>query len=149
MKIKFKDVAKYYIGCKIQTSEGIGTFNVFYTPGVIKPEDAIPIGSYDLVKSEFNFDEVKPILKPLNALTEKDAIILGWADIYNLREKLHNDPNLDDYSPNEFHYLVSNGYDMFQLIDNREAIQELKEVPCNNCQGCGCPTCGGSGYLMY
>lgn len=24
-----------------------------------------------------------------------------------------------------------------------------KTYPCNNCQGCGCPTCGGSGTLTY
>lgn len=25
---------------------------------------------------------------------------------------------------------------------------EQEKVPCNNCQGCGCTTCGGSGYWL-
>lgn len=43
-----------------------------------------------------------------------------------------------------------------ELVERtRIALQEptaedekvLEEVPCNNCQGGGCPTCNGSGYL--
>ena len=54
--IKFKDVAHLYLGCKLQTKEGIGTFNVLYTPGNVKPHTAVLIGCYDLVKSDWRFD---------------------------------------------------------------------------------------------
>jgi len=26
-------------------------------------------------------------------------------------------------------------------------VKETEQYPCNNCQGCGCTTCGGSGFL--
>lgn len=47
--IKFKDVARFYIGCKLKTSEGIGTFDVYYTQGETAPDTARQIGCYDLV----------------------------------------------------------------------------------------------------
>ncbi len=126
MITKFKDVAHLYIGCKLQTSEGIGTFNVLYTPGTVKPEESIPIGCYDLVKSEWRFDEVKPILKRFSDLTQKDADALGWADLESLKELFYNDAALDQFTAYEFLYLVSHGVDIFNLIDNGEAITNPK-----------------------
>jgi hypothetical protein len=32
------------------------------------------------------------------------------------------------------------------VVGSLQPIQE--QVPCNNCQGCGCTGCGGSGYWL-
>ena len=121
--IKFQEVAHLYFGCPLQTKDGIGTFNVLYSAGTVKPKSCVPIGCYDLVKSDWRFSEVKPILKPLSDLTQSDADVLGWADIENLRERFFNEPELDDFTPLEFLYLLSKGFDLFNLIDNGEAIK--------------------------
>ncbi len=73
MKTNFQDVAHLYIGCKIKTKEGIGTFSALHTPGTVKPKSAIPITSYDLIKSDLHFKEVKPMLRLLNDMTEAEA----------------------------------------------------------------------------
>ena len=123
--IKFKDVAHLYLGCKLQTKEGIGTFNVLYTPGNVKPHTAVLIGCYDLVKSDWRFDGVKPILKSFLDLKGKDAKAIGWKNL-EVFEKLNfrKDSNYNEFTAQEFLYLTSHGYDLFNLIENGEAIEE-------------------------
>ena len=67
MKTLFKDVANFYIGCKLHTPEGTATFNAFY------PEsEHEPIVCFDTVKSDWHYADVKPILRTLESLTEAE-----------------------------------------------------------------------------
>lgn len=118
-KIPFKDVAHMYLGCKIQTAEGIGTFNEL---AVGKEAVHLPITSYDLVKAYLNFDEVKPVLRRPETLSEEEAT--GWASDY---------PQLPGYQTPMTEasltqvslvmmIMAREGFDLFNLIDNGEAI---------------------------
>lgn len=124
MKIKFKDVAHLYVGCQIKTKEGIGTFDVYYSPGHIKPKLAKSIGCYGLVKSDWAVNEVKPILRPFSDLSNEDAEVLGWADVDVLKRNFYNDVDLDEFTIREFKYLITNKFDLFGLIESGEAIDK-------------------------
>lgn len=120
--IKFSEVAHFYIGCKIQTKQGIGTFGVLYTPGETKPEECRPIGCYDLVKCDWNFEEVKPILKSFNDLSEEDVEPMGWAELEDIKKTFWNDIKLDEFCINEFMHLIKLQVDLFGLIESGQAI---------------------------
>ena len=54
---------------------------------------------------------------------------------------------------NEYPHFLINNYTYSRDVvawfrfDNFE-LKPLKEYPCNNCQGGGCPTCNGCGYYF-
>lgn len=120
--IEFKEVANLYIGCKIQTKEVTGTFNVLYTPGDVKPKSAIPIGSYDLVKSELHFKEVKPILRQLSAMTKEEYKVI-WEDLNTTIPVVDIDRKME---PKLFLYLIKQVFDLFNLIESGQAIDKTK-----------------------
>jgi hypothetical protein len=69
MEIKFKDVAHLYMGCKIQTPEGIiGTIDEL-SPKSKKEQ----VAAYDMVCSYLSFGEFKPILRPLSDMTQDES----------------------------------------------------------------------------
>lgn len=111
--IKFKDVAHMYLGCKIMTAEGIGTFNALYTG-----DHHEPIVSYDFVNAHLRFDEVKPVLKRMEDHTPEDEARM--LEKYKHFLKTGKDPvmtmSLTVWT------MTREGYDVFLLIDSGEAI---------------------------
>lgn len=60
-KTKFSEVAKHYLGCKLQTTDGIGNFDEF------SPKDLNQITCYTLTKAYHAAEEVKPLLYDLDS----------------------------------------------------------------------------------
>ena len=108
--IKFKDVAHLYLGCKIETEEGIGTLDEIST----EKSDDTTITSYDLVNAYLKYDEFKPILRPLSDMHEDEAKEAFVA--------YHDEDNHHEGSAKKTRYLLSRRFDLFGLIENGEAI---------------------------
>lgn len=119
MQTKFKDVAHLYLGCKIKTEEGEGTLNGLYNDG------NEPIVSFNLVHAHLNFDEVKPILRPLSDMTELEHHIVNGIK-----------PETNDYTRDAARttFLLSRGFDLFGLIESGEAISEVNATQEENKQ---------------
>lgn len=125
-KTTFKDVAHLYLGCKIKTAEGVGTFEALYTGG------DEPIISFDLIRAHLKFNQVRPILRPLSSISENE--ISNYLDIEGSATAITNlDREIQSraYSPKSLVYLLSRRFDLFGLIDSGEAINanSLKENP--------------------
>lgn len=67
----------------------------------------------------------------------------------NVLKSLNSKPNKDDYKMKEFKFFKAPNET--PNINNNEAQKEIcvKRYDCPNCQGCGCTTCAGFGYLEY
>lgn len=122
--ITFKEVAHLYLGCKIKTIEGHGTFNGLFVKDRKGSVELRPITSFDLVKADLKFSEIKPILKSISLMCKKDLDILGWASIGTY----HNDVFMDEFSIEDFKTLLSLGYDLFNLIENNEAVADISQI---------------------
>jgi hypothetical protein len=124
-KLEFKDVAHLYLGCKLKHKDGNeGTLDALYT------KSHKPVICYDWVKSDVEFDDVKPMLKRFTALKQEDFDNhLGWAQVEGKYKEFGNegDPELDDHSPFDMWYLLRQGIDLFELIDRGLAIEDKSE----------------------
>jgi len=116
-KTTFKEVAHLYLGCKIQTKEGVGTFNSLHDSG---PE---PIGSHDLVHAHLDYHEVKPVLRRLETITEEEMEAYhAIEDRANILGNPDREIQSRAYSPVSLVYLLSRRFDLFGLIDSGEAV---------------------------
>jgi hypothetical protein len=113
-KITFEDVAHMYLGCKIQTAEGIGTFNDL---AVGDDKCTEPITSYDLVHAHLNFDEVKPVLRRMDDADSMSALLN--AKYMRLYMSVNTKGMRQAVG---IMALCREGFDIFGLIDNGEAI---------------------------
>lgn len=100
-----KDYLKYYIGqnCIVDSNE-----------------DPQLITAY-MIYVQGRYTSIKPILKPLIDMEEKTAIELGFKGELDF---LENAMNETDWTPKQFHTLISNGYDVFNLIPQHLAISK-------------------------
>ncbi len=142
-KIKFKDVAHFYLGCKLLPNGGsIDTF----TMEVIGLNRSV--GEWN-GNSHVLLSEVKPILRPLSSMSDEDAIgfcklsewesygqhpherlygvyknpfgkkVVSWGITTN-EKRVPED--VSALTHKEFYFLISKHYDVFGLIDSGEAI---------------------------
>ena len=131
MEKTFKEVAHLYLGCTIK---GLSHGEWFLSPSILAREQ----------NSEGEFLYSKPILHRLEDMTDKDAIELVslWSDIFlNVEKKDVRYKKLNfefnyassrrvrteqvDFcklNSNQFLFLLSKHYDLFNLIDNGHAI---------------------------
>lgn len=114
---KFKTVAHLYLGCKIQTNEGIGTFDELSLTGTN------PITSHNLVRAYLNFTQVKPVLRRLETMTEEEMEAYhAIEDRANILGNPDREIQSRAYSPVSLVYLLSRRFDLFGLIDSGEAV---------------------------
>lgn len=109
-------IAALYIGQKIQTPDGIGVLCGANNDGIV----CVEFGAMcpDFVLSH-HVSHVKPILRRLSSLTESERIT---GNVWALdKERYPNHPS-GFYTPMEFAYLLSLGFDLFGLIDSGAAI---------------------------
>lgn len=77
-KTKFSEVAKHYLGCKLQTTDGIGNFDEF------TPKDSNQITCYNLVIAYHAAEEVKPLLYDLDSKGDiPNKVLIGVCQIVN------------------------------------------------------------------
>jgi hypothetical protein len=110
---KFKDVAHLHLGCKCSI---IGSEN-------IKTLRSIPFLFGELCaefgdNTAYDFHEIKPILRPLSSMTgEEDKEMVATQEAIDFKGyKLLVDTG------ETFAYMLSKGFDLFDLIEAREAI---------------------------
>ncbi len=116
MEKHIKDYISLYIGCEIQTPDCIGVnLGLYY---------ADEIGYFNGVNIRYpngkvyvqNYNQVKPILRPLSDMTEEDEEVTGLNPTYEFGHHV--------FSPDEFLYFISKAFDIFGLIDEGLAIDK-------------------------
>lgn len=146
-EVKFKDVAHLYLGCDIKCVDaGSSSDNEYF--GRVSKLSALLLDKYTNGKW-------KPLLIPLDKMSEEDAIELceyygGYGDLpgkrtyetwlnsfgniivswgKGLREKWSpSDCNV--WKPEQILIFLSKGYDIFNLIPSGEAIDKTIFKPC-------------------
>lgn len=107
-KFKFEDVAKFYIGCKCVVMEEDS-----------RDEETIIGVSQNEVTTDYDsasFNIVKPKLREFPTdMTDDDEEATGLNATYEFGHH--------EFTPFEFVYFIEQGFDMFGLIANGEAIK--------------------------
>lgn len=148
MEKKIEDYLHLYFGCLCKIEGYVGD-NLFHFDGLVSLENGIKALVYaDNGQEYYEPHLVKPILRPLNDMTDDEVSVcwdkLGWNkgagnNSVNRRELLFNELN-DDPSPPQKHYdgigfismlvilpyLLSQGFDLFGLIDAGLAIDKSR-----------------------
>lgn len=126
----FKEVAHLYIGCyfRVERTGQIAPFQFYYNGG------DEPIGTHELCKADYSFDEVKPILRKLNSMTDEEREAndkqgsIGWHSITKgepasaVNEVSQLGLAVVHRQAREMAHLLSLHFDLFNLIDNGFAI---------------------------
>lgn len=110
-----KNVIHYYVGCDIINISAGGEWLGCNTE-VLTPQCLSDIAIYE-------FKDFKPILRRLTDITH---------DEYMSLKSLHIDRNpaigglFKDmkWTPEEFHWLLQHGFDLFNLIDSNQALDK-------------------------
>lgn len=134
----FKEVAHLYLGCECRIyEEDMIDFDVDKTQGAY--DNKIVFKGYGV-----NIRFVKPILRPLDSMTEeemKELVLINRTAGENIKNiHLHNGAvwfdkqvkamkhwvsdaiQLDQAKANEFLWLLSKHFDLFQLLENGQAL---------------------------
>jgi hypothetical protein len=125
MKTELKDAIHFYKGCK---------FTFVDDDGKYRPTQTLTY--YNLNYYREYFDDIKLILRPLSSMTEEEA--KEWQDKFRFfisgSPKYINDRlyviqqhvNLPEtrFSSEQFAWLLSKGFDLFNLIENGYAIEK-------------------------
>lgn len=145
MTTKLTDVIHFYLGCEVLTNQGKGSLIGVFTSDQ-DPSERISLEDGDCDCIEW----YKPILRQLDSITEEDRTILFenvFGKFYNYlyqhyrvgnvftAEKVdhidgftkgHVTLSLSSFSPKNFQYLLSKGFDLFGLIESGQAIDKNK-----------------------
>lgn len=128
-----------YLGCECETPDGIGQIYGVYRSGRI-------IVKFGYGLRYYAWDEIKPILRRIESLTEDEAtkLIRMYYDGYSLiadievtkheirfkccyhssTRKWRKYLSFHQLGADQFLYLLSLGIDLFGLIDNKLAIEK-------------------------
>lgn len=124
MEIELKDVIHFYIGQKAnvyqngieqltndKTITGVG----YNTVGVLYV--SINYSGYSTL-----YNDIKPILRPLSDMTEKEKDEFSEYQIEKFGEDFHNEM----YDISQFLFLLKQGFDIFGLIESHQAIDKTQ-----------------------
>ncbi len=135
MKKEIKDYLHFYLGCECiddagkrariarigipQENNSIITLTIRYSDEV---------GDFRIFSSNQGVYPVKLILRSLSDMTEKEAVNIGWEETKAKKAELTFEEFKKDlnehmfFAPEEFTYLLKNGFDLFSLIESGLAI---------------------------
>lgn len=123
MKTELKDIMHFYIGCEVEI-EIYGKLRNCLLDGINKDYYFLIIPGDKAATSYFKGKySIKPILRPLSDMTDKEA-----ADIFNMDDWLFINQKKGithlDFAlpPQTFIYLLKQGFDLFGLIESGQAI---------------------------
>lgn len=126
--LKFKDVANLYLGCEVLFQNEIHFLCGMDRPYKTNDKTLISIsvrpndkGFRSVLHSITDFSLFKPLLLPLSAMTEEDFKECGKTGFGGVNA---GNSYYQTYSASAFTYLLSKGYDLFQLIPSGEAIDK-------------------------
>lgn len=115
METKINDVIHLYLNSELTFVKG--TLTSIHKP-ISKTEFA---HAYSLIDEDF-----KPILKDLSDITEEDWTALGFEDESEWYHFLWEYPT-PQFNEKGFMYLLSKGYDLFNLLSTNQAINAKKD----------------------
>lgn len=134
--MKAKDYLHYYLGCEVETNmrKAIGEGKPMKKlHGILKEVD---LGMDDkvgiLLEDEpdrcnyeyFKTSDIKPILRPLESMTEEEAKELDLADVQ--KGLLAFGTRLQMYmTADQFKKCLDMGFDLFNLIPSGEALEKI------------------------
>lgn len=102
-----KPYLKYYIGQKC------------YIDGSKRCEELTPY----IIHSQNKLTNIVPVLKPIIDMDEETAKQLGYKGELDFLENAQGET---DWTAEQFHILISKGYDVFNLIEKQQAIHHEK-----------------------
>lgn len=108
MELELKDILHHHLGCIIQTPEGMGRFLAMYA------ECPEPVVCADTVKSDWEVEDVKPVLWRMDKISQTDYKCI--AEIENTIESSWF------RAGNISAYLLKHHYDVFGLIARGLAV---------------------------
>lgn len=145
---KFKDVLNLYLGCEFEFDNRRWVFKEIHRHTIRLVRNDDKYGKF----VDINPEQGKPILRRLEDATEEEQIFLcslqmppGWAgvklldqtaDDWAMRIKMQTEGgdgsksvyvSKRKFTPAVFRYLLSKNFDLFNLIDNGEAIDINKQ----------------------
>ena len=110
-----------YIGQQVKTPSGIGELHEINNDGGCTVVFSRPGSGYD---GHFFEDDVKPILRPLSDMTIEEKNDPVWTKTVDFR--IVDAPTLIRYCAPQFAYLLSRGFDLFNLIPAGLAVDKTK-----------------------
>lgn len=110
MEKKIKDYLHLYLGCDAMIYNDKSFIMDKVTSSSLNIEDG-------------SVTKIKPILRPLSDMTEQESYELCWQKNQN-HMKLNWSLNESAIHPNEFLYLLKQGFDLFGLIESGLAIDK-------------------------
>jgi hypothetical protein len=149
--MKLQDVLHFYIGCKFGTiRNGKGGMLVDRIVSACPEQRIIHSSNWE----DFNYEDIKPILRPLSSLTDEEMKDLYCCDVWALAKKkditkigfdggytnciwMEYTGQIDDQtgsrnyitrfylnhlSSYHFQWLISRGFDVFNLINQGHAL---------------------------
>lgn len=118
MQLELKDVLHHYLGCVIQTPEGLGNFIAMYARG------DMPVVCDNTVQSDWNVQDVKPVLWPLENLTheQRNEISKRYMDSVGSHHSAAAWFKMVRNDANTLIYLLKRHYDVFGLIARGLAV---------------------------
>lgn len=128
--MELKEVLHYYLGCEViikpsdpeqQVAVFIGFTNIYRLSARVRFR-AGPEGQINLLF-------LKPILHPLSSMTEEES--REHQKLMRLTTDGVHVVQIYVPTPSSFHYLLKQGFDLFGLIDSKQAIDSttLKQSP--------------------
>jgi len=123
----FKEVAHLYVGCKVMRPDNKTVLQYIGVQG-----NVLIFQEKDNIEQTYgNVNKCKPMLYPLSSMSKeqmKDIIDIG-EHVCNLCGSIEAFvAGWRAFGPSTFDYLLSQSFDLFQLIENGEAIDGSKEV---------------------
>jgi hypothetical protein len=125
------DFLHLYIGQECVANDLWQSKLVGIYPSEVEPGKMIAVMQPE--NQEFYIEQVKPILRTLNWMTDEEKIEAKFSNgEYYLGRLVHYQGwNNGKYSPEQTAYLLSKGFDIFNLIDRGLAIDSTKRVGVN------------------
>lgn len=144
--MEFKDIAHLYIGAKLKCTGGHFAKNanstdkdghLYLSPSILA----------DCHERTFRYDDFKPIILPLSAMTKEQALSLVQMTERNIEDAYFCDQQfphifcrdiydgveifpLTAFSPEQFTWLLKNHFDIYNLIESGQAI-DATTLPVN------------------
>jgi hypothetical protein len=133
MMLELKDVIHHHLGCVIQTPEGMGRFLAIYA------ECPEPVVCADTVKSDWEVDDVKPVLWKLydmphvhvlalammvdpHCVSVKRSLLVQHQYLVFSDDKTYVAMNLEKLLSSQMAFVLKLHYDVFGLIERGLAV---------------------------
>lgn len=131
MEKKLSDYIHYYIGCRCLNTWFAIEHKLCDSDWRLRAYDSAAVKPY-MLENNHNVtwtDSIKPILRRLEDMTEEeDKIYHSLCGIANFNA---DSVNITHDTPESFHYLLKQGFDLFSLIQNNLAV-DGKELAHNS-----------------